>query len=72
MTTDVRWGLGFIAVGLLTIWRRRRIASDSARRKETWMADYRDPDQIASSLAVFGWILVGMGLLILIFRPASW
>jgi hypothetical protein len=44
------------------IYRRRKIATDSVARHESWMASRPDADLLEVRVGVLGWILVGLGL----------
>jgi hypothetical protein len=61
MTSDIVLGPCLIAAGLRMVHRRRKIASDSAARHESWMASRPDGDILEARLGVLGWILVGLG-----------
>jgi hypothetical protein len=68
MTADIVVGLCVIAVGLRMIYRRRKIATDSVARHDSWMAGRPDADLLEVRLGVLGWILVGLGLTTLVVR----
>jgi hypothetical protein len=71
MTADIVAGLCLIVAGVRVLYRRRRIASESAGRYEPWMVNRPDPNVLEGQLAVLAWILVGMGVLVLILHAAS-
>jgi hypothetical protein len=62
MTGIMVLGLGQIAAGLRMIYRRRKIAADSAARHESWLASRPDVDLLEARLGVLGWILVVLGI----------
>jgi hypothetical protein len=71
MSINMLSGLVFVVAGLSTILRRRRIASEAARRNWFWLGRTSDVEADAVRYGVVGCVLAAGGLAVLIFRPFS-